>query len=39
MAALTASMIAHHGTAKAKDWLSGLKANLARKPQGNDRLK
>ena len=37
MAALTASMIAHHGSAKAKGWLSGLKANLARKPQGNDR--
>ena len=37
MAALTASMIAHHGTTKAKEWLSGLKANLARKPQGNDR--
>lgn len=37
MAALTASMIAHHGDAKAKKWLSGLKANLARKPQGNDR--
>ena len=37
MVALTASMIAHHGKAKAKTWLSGLKANLARKPQGNDR--
>ena len=37
MAALTAAMIAHHGEAKAKAWLSGLKANLARKPQGNDR--
>ncbi len=37
MVALTASMIAHHGEAKAKEWLSGLKANLARKPQGNDR--
>lgn len=35
--ALTAAMIAHHGEARAKDWLSGLKANLARKPQGNDR--
>ncbi len=35
--ALTAAMIAHHGEAKAKDWLTGLKANLARKPQGNDR--
>ena len=37
MAALTASMIVHHGEDKAKQWLSGLKANLARKPQGNDR--
>ena len=37
MVALTASMIAHHGEAKAKAWLSGLKDNLARKPQGNDR--
>jgi len=37
MVALTASMIVHHGEAKAKAWLSGLKANLARKPQGNDR--
>jgi iron(III) transport system substrate-binding protein len=37
MVALTASMIVHHGEAQAKEWLSGLKANLARKPQGNDR--
>jgi iron(III) transport system substrate-binding protein len=37
MVALIASMIAHHGEAEAKTWLSGLKANLARKPQGNDR--
>ncbi|MFM5464672.1 Fe(3+) ABC transporter substrate-binding protein [Aeromonas simiae] len=35
--ALVASMIAHHGKADAKQWLEGLKANLARKPQGNDR--
>lgn len=35
--ALVASMIAHHGEAKAEQWLEGLKANLARKPQGNDR--
>lgn len=35
--ALVASMIAHHGQAEAKAWLEGLKANLARKPQGNDR--
>lgn len=37
MVALTAAMIAHHGEAKAEEWLRGLKANLARKPQGNDR--
>lgn len=37
MVALTASMIAHHGEKKAKEWLKGLKNNLARKPQGNDR--
>lgn len=35
--ALIASMIAHHGEAKTKTWLEGVKANLARKPQGNDR--
>mgnify|MGYP002713000698 FL=1 len=35
--ALIASMIAHHGEEKAEEWLRGLKANLARKPQGNDR--
>ncbi|NMP15206.1 Fe(3+) ABC transporter substrate-binding protein [Thalassotalea sp. Y01] len=35
--ALIASMIAHHGEAQTKTWLEGLKANLARKPQGNDR--
>ena len=35
--ALIASMIAHKGEAEAKKWLEGLKANLARKPQGNDR--
>ncbi|MFH6951566.1 extracellular solute-binding protein [Pseudoalteromonas sp. XMcav1-K] len=34
---LVASMIAHHGEAEARAWLKGLKANLARKPQGNDR--
>jgi len=34
---LVASMIAHHGEAEAKKWLEGVKANLARKPQGNDR--
>ncbi|MGQ0673679.1 MAG: extracellular solute-binding protein [Hyphomicrobium sp.] len=35
--ALVASMIAHHGEEKAEAWLSGLKANLARKPAGGDR--
>ncbi len=35
--ALVASMIAHHGEAKAEEWLAGLKANLARKPAGGDR--
>jgi len=35
--ALFSAMIAHHGEEKAEEWLKGLKANLARKPQGNDR--
>jgi len=34
---LIASMIAHHGEAETRTWLEGLKNNLARKPQGNDR--
>ena len=34
---LLAAMIAHHGEDRAKDWLTGLRNNLARKPQGNDR--
>ena len=34
---LFASMIAHHGVDETRSWLKGLKANLARKPQGNDR--
>lgn len=37
MVALTASMIAHHGEEYAQKWLRGVKENLARKPQGNDR--
>ncbi len=37
MVALTASMIAAHGYAHAKQWLDGLRNNLARRPQGNDR--
>lgn len=35
--ALVASMIAEHGEAKTLTWLEKVKANLARKPQGNDR--
>ena len=35
--ALIAAMIAHHGEQKTEQWLAGLKANLARKPAGNDR--
>ncbi len=35
--ALTAAYIAHHGVDAAEEWLRGVKANLARKPQGNDR--
>lgn len=34
---LVASMIAHHGEAATEKWLQGVKSNLARKPQGNDR--
>ncbi len=37
MVALNASIIAHHGIEQASAWLSGVKNNLARKPQGNDR--
>lgn len=35
--ALIAAVIAHHGPEGARAWVEGLKANLARKPQGNDR--
>jgi len=34
---LISSMIASHGEAWTETWLQGVKANLARKPQGNDR--
>ena len=34
---LFASMIEHHGETYTKTWLEGVKNNLARKPQGNDR--
>ena len=36
--ALIASMIAHHGEAWTEEWLRGVKANLSRKPAGDDRL-
>ncbi len=35
--ALVSAMIAHHGEEETKTWLEGVKSNLARKPQGNDR--
>lgn len=35
--ALYSAMAAHHGGDETKAWLEGLKENLARKPQGNDR--
>ncbi len=35
--ALTAAVIAHDGAEAAKTWLEGVKANLARKPDGGDR--
>ncbi|WP_137700084.1 Fe(3+) ABC transporter substrate-binding protein [Marimonas lutisalis] len=35
--ALVAAYLHHHGEAATKTWLEGVKANLARKPQGNDR--
>ncbi|MGR3570825.1 Fe(3+) ABC transporter substrate-binding protein [Brevirhabdus sp.] len=35
--ALVAAVIHHLGEDGARDWLKGVKANLARKPQGNDR--
>jgi iron(III) transport system substrate-binding protein len=35
--ALVAAVISHHGEAGARTWLEGLKANLARKPDGGDR--
>jgi len=35
--ALVSAMIHHHGEDYTKTWLEGVKSNLARKPQGNDR--
>ncbi len=34
---MLASLVAHHGSAAAEKWAAGIKANLARKPQGGDR--
>ncbi|WGW02479.1 Fe(3+) ABC transporter substrate-binding protein [Tropicibacter oceani] len=35
--ALVAAMLHHHGEDDTRAWLEGVKSNLARKPQGNDR--
>ncbi|MEH7827022.1 Fe(3+) ABC transporter substrate-binding protein [Gemmobacter denitrificans] len=35
--ALLSAVIAHHGAEAAKTWAEGVKANLARKPDGGDR--
>ena len=35
--ALISSLIEHHGAERAEEWLRAVKANLARRPQGNDR--
>lgn len=35
--ALLSAVIDHHGEEGAQDWAAGLRANLARKPEGNDR--
>ncbi|SMX28637.1 Iron uptake protein A1 precursor [Pelagimonas phthalicica] len=35
--ALTSAILEHHGAEYTKTWLEGVKSNLARKPQGNDR--
>ncbi|MGC8202733.1 Fe(3+) ABC transporter substrate-binding protein [Aliiroseovarius sp. PTFE2010] len=37
MVALTGAHLHHHGEEATKAWLQGIKDNLARKPQGNDR--
>lgn len=34
---LLGAMIAKHGEAAAEEWMKGIKANLARKPEGGDR--
>ncbi|AUH63725.1 Fe(3+) ABC transporter substrate-binding protein [Paracoccus zhejiangensis] len=35
--ALTAAFLKHHGAEETKAWLEGVKANLAKKPEGGDR--
>lgn len=35
--ALTAAVLAHHGEEATVAWLEGVKANLAKRPEGNDR--
>ncbi|ORE87633.1 Fe(3+) ABC transporter substrate-binding protein [Aurantimonas sp. 22II-16-19i] len=35
--ALIAAYIAHHGEDAARDWVAGLRDNLARRPEGGDR--
>jgi iron(III) transport system substrate-binding protein len=35
--AMVAAMLTHHSEDEVKTWLEGVKSNLARKPQGNDR--
>ncbi|PCD75844.1 Fe(3+) ABC transporter substrate-binding protein [Pseudothioclava arenosa] len=35
--ALTAAYLGHHGEEATRGWLEGVKANLAKKPEGNDR--
>ena len=35
--ALTAAYLHHHGAEATQTWLEGVKANLAKKPEGNDR--
>ena len=35
--ALFSAYADHHGVSEAEKWLKGIKGNLARKPQGNDR--
>lgn len=35
--ALLSAMIAHHGEDYAREWAAGVKANLAKKPEGGDR--